>query len=66
MITGVPKVVGTIPGDAFNSEKGCHTKGTIDLYILHTVNHDSDVRTLYESTFPWLPCVLYCDRFGAG
>ena len=65
MITGVSKVVDTTPEDASNSEKGCHTKGAIDLYILHTVHHDSDVRTLHESTFLWLPCVLYCGRFGA-
>ena len=58
MITGVSKVVDTIPGNAFNSEKDRHTKGTIDLFILHTVNHDSGVRTLHKSTFPWLPVVL--------
>ena len=51
MIAGVSKVVDTIPGDAFNSEKGCHTKGAIDLYISHTVHHDSDERTLRKSAF---------------
>ena len=65
MIIGVSNVVDTIPGDASNSEKGCHTKGTIDLYISHTVHHDSDVTKLHESTFPWLPALLYCGRFGA-
>ena len=65
MIAGVSKVVDTGPEDASNSEKSCHTKGAFDLYSSHTVHHDSDVRTLHESTFPWFPSLLYCGRFGA-
>ena len=65
MTIGVSKVMDTIPEDASNSEKGYHNKGAIDLYILYTVRHDLDVRTMHESTSSWLPAVLYCGRFGA-
>ena len=60
---GVSKVVNIIPGDASNSKKHCHTKGVINLNILHTVHHYSDLRALHERTFLWLPAVLYCGQF---